>query len=77
DHPVGVLHAYTLAQELKKKHGEMILDPGCMTLRFYKMDAFAAALPTAGPFFHRPEGVGIGFETQFGALNWIPLNFKD
>lgn len=73
DHPVGVAHAVGVAMELKKLHGDMILDAGCMTHRLYQMDLFATELFTQGPYFAKGRGYGVGFDNILKALKWYPV----
>jgi O-succinylbenzoate synthase len=73
DHPVGVAHAIGVAMELKRLHGEMILDAGCMTHRLYQMDIFTTELFTQGPYFAKGRGYGVGFENALKVMPWHPL----
>lgn len=73
DHPVGVMHAICVALELKKKHDPHVLEAGCLTLRHYQMDSFAAAVPVQGPFFMKPMGFGIGFDDLLASQSWTAL----
>lgn len=73
DHPVGVAHAVSVAMELKKLHGDMILEAGCMTHRLYQMDLFVTELFTQGPYFAKGRGTGIGFDNILKALPWHPV----
>ncbi|UOE99909.1 o-succinylbenzoate synthase MenC [Bdellovibrio reynosensis] len=76
DHPVGVVHAAAIASELKKKHGDIILEAGCLTHRLYQMDSFAAELSTQGPFLLKPKGTGIGFDRLLESLPWHQLKMR-
>lgn len=73
DHPVGVVHALALAMELRKNHGDRILEAGCLTHRLYKMDVFAAELTNQGPYLIRNAGTGVGFDRLLEALPWQPI----
>ncbi len=73
DHPVGASHAAGLAMELKKEHGEMILEAGCLTHRLYHMDIFSAELTTQGPYLLRVKGTGVGFDKLLEGLEWQAL----
>lgn len=73
DHPVGVAHSVGVAMELKKLHGDMILEAGCMTHRLYQMDLFLTELFTQGPYFAKGRGYGIGFDNILKALPWHPV----
>jgi len=76
DHAVGMIHAVGVAMELKKQHGDMILDAGCMTHRLYQMDAFAAEISTQGPYVLKVKGTGIGFDSLWGGLPWHQLKVR-
>lgn len=76
DHPVGVAHALSVAMELKKDYGEMILDAGCMTHRLFQMDAFAAEISTQGPYFLKIPGTGVGFDKLLEATSWHQIKIK-
>lgn len=70
DHPVGIVHALALAMELKKLHGDRVLEAGCLTNRLYKMDIFSAELSTQGPYLLKNKGIGVGFDRLLEALPW-------
>lgn len=70
DHPVGMIHALGLAMELKKNHGDMMLDPGCLTHQLFKMDSFSAEINTQGPFVMKVPGTGVGFDKLLGNQPW-------
>lgn len=74
DHPVGIMHALGLGMELKKKHGNMILEAGCLTHHLYQSDSFAAELSTQGPCLRKVRGTGVGFDELLEALPWQILN---
>lgn len=76
DHAVGVAHAMTVAMELKKKYGDMILESGCLTHRNYKMDIFSAELDTKGPFLRRVRGTGVGFDELLEAMPWYHIKLR-
>jgi len=76
DHPVGVIHALAIASELKKAHPQRILDAGCMTLKLFQMDSYAAEVVTSGPFLKRPAGKGIGFDTLLSREPWAQVKLR-
>lgn len=76
DHPVGVAHAITVAMELKKAHGDLILQAGCLTHRLYQMDRFAAELDVKGPFIRRVPGTGVGFDQLLGEMSWYHIKLR-
>lgn len=76
DHPVGVVHAVSLAMELKKLHGDMILEAGCLTHRLYQMDSFAAQMTSQGPYLLKVKGTGVGFDKLLKELNWQPIKLQ-
>jgi L-alanine-DL-glutamate epimerase and related enzymes of enolase superfamily len=73
DHPVGMVHALAVANEFKKNYGDLLLNPGCMTYRLFKMDAFAAELQTQGPYIVKAPGYGVGFDKLLESQPWQPL----
>ncbi|KYG63276.1 hypothetical protein AZI85_04385 [Bdellovibrio bacteriovorus] len=73
DHAVGIAHAAAVAMELKKLHGEMILEAGCLTHRQFKMDTFSAELNTQGPYLLKVKGHGIGFDKLLEGVPWHQL----
>lgn len=76
DHAVGVVHAMTLAMELKKKYGDLILESGCLTHQLYETDMFFAELKTEGPFLGQVLGAGVGFDALWEALPWQQIKFR-
>jgi O-succinylbenzoate synthase len=76
DHPVGMVHALAVATDYKKTYGDMLLNPGCMTHRLYKMDAFAAELQTQGPYIVKAPGYGVGFDKLLESLTWHPVKIR-
>ncbi|WP_413289991.1 enolase C-terminal domain-like protein [Bdellovibrio sp. HCB337] len=76
DHPVGVIHALAIATELKKAHPQRILDTGCMTLRLFQMDLYAAEVISSGAFLKRPAGRGIGFDTLLAKEPWTQVKIR-
>lgn len=73
DHPVGVIHALGVAMDLKKQHGDMVLEAGCLTHRLFQMDSFSAEIGTQGPYILKTKGVGVGFDSLLEALPWRPV----
>lgn len=73
DHPVGAIHAYSLAQEMAKALPVQALDPGCLTLNVYKSDAFGAQVSLQGPYIQKVNGLGIGFDNLLQKQEWKPL----
>jgi O-succinylbenzoate synthase len=76
DHPVGVVHAIGVAMELKKLHGDMILESGCLTHRLYQMDSFAAQMTSQGPYLLKVKGAGVGFDKLLKGLTWQPIKLQ-
>jgi O-succinylbenzoate synthase len=74
DHPVGVMHAYVIAQELKKTHGEKILTAGCLTTQLYHQDLFSKDVKTEGPYLLPAKGFGIGFDQALAETTWQPIS---
>lgn len=75
-HPVGMIHALALAMELKKEHGAMMLEAGCLTHRLYHMDAFTAQIPFHGPFISKIPGLGIGFDSLLDGQTWYQIKLQ-
>lgn len=73
DHPVGMMHALGVAMSLKKDHPEMLNEAGCMTHLIFQQEAFAAEIPTMGPFITRNSGKGIGFDTLLESQKWYQV----
>lgn len=73
-HPVGVLHAHAVAQDLHLKHGARMRTAGCLTLGVYQRDPFAADIPVDGPFIGKPPGTGVGFDHLLESLLWTPIS---
>lgn len=76
DHPLGVAHALVIASELKKTHPQRLLDAGCMTLKLFQMDAYAAEMVTSGPFIKRAGGNGVGFDSLLAKEPWAQLKIR-
>lgn len=76
DHPVGVIHALAIASELKKAHPQRVLDAGCMTLRLFQMDTYAAEVVSSGAFLKRPNGRGIGFDALLAKEPWSQVKLR-
>lgn len=76
DHPVGVVHAVGVAMELKKLHGDMILEAGCLTHRLYQMDSFAAQMTSQGPYLLKVKGTGVGFDKLLKGITWQPVKLQ-
>ena len=76
DHAVGVAHATVLAMELKRDHGDMMLDAGCLTHRVYQMDSFFAELDTQGPYLKKVKGTGVGFDKLLQGLSWSHIKLR-
>ncbi|HWU42867.1 MAG TPA: hypothetical protein VN132_05485, partial [Bdellovibrio sp.] len=76
DHSVGIAHAMIVAMELKKEHGNMILESGCMTQRLYQKDAFTTEFETKGPFIQHVKGIGIGFDQLLEEMPWYHIKLR-
>jgi O-succinylbenzoate synthase len=76
DHPIGVMHALSVAGELKKAHPQRILDAGCLTTRLFQMDSYSAEVVPTGPYLKRAEGKGIGFDTLLSREPWSQLKIR-
>lgn len=73
DHAVGVVHALSIAEDLKKEYGDLILQSGCLTHRRFHKDEFTRQLSWEGPCVLPVPGVGVGFDTLLEGLPWQPL----
>ena len=74
DHPVGVMHALSVAMECKDNNPQMMLEAGCLTHRNYVADPFSVEINTQGPYLSGVKGTGIGFDRLLGALPWQKIN---
>ncbi len=73
DHPVGVMHALGVAMALKKNHGKMMLEPGCLTHLLYESDLFSKEIVFIGPSILKVPGTGVGFDALLEGLKWHPI----
>lgn len=73
DHPVGMMHALSVAMSMKKDRPEMFNDSGCMTHNLFQKDNFSAQIPTLGPFVTRNSGTGIGFDSLLESQKWYQV----
>lgn len=73
DHVVGVLHAASVAHELFKEYGELILESGCLTHHLFEESEFSEGVLSEGPYLYAGPGVGVGFNSQLEALSWQKL----
>lgn len=73
DHPVGVVHATRIANDLKLKYPEMVLESGCATTRLYKPSNFSMKMLWQGPFLMQVFGKGVGFDDLLTTIPWEPL----
>lgn len=73
DHPIGSIHALSIAQDLRQSLPRMMFDPGCLTLSHYRMEPYGAELEVRGPFLHKLAGFGVGFDRLLQAEIWKPL----
>lgn len=68
DHPVGVLHALSIAQELKTRFGDRMRAGGLATSSFFEPTEFS--LPMRGMVLKPERGEGIGYGDVLSRLNW-------
>lgn len=73
DHPVGIMHAASIAGEVKKQYPNMLLDCGCFTHVEYKTNEFSALMPKNGPMLSELPGTGIGFNDLLENVSWVEL----
>ncbi|MES3039418.1 MAG: hypothetical protein V4736_16030 [Bdellovibrionota bacterium] len=76
DHPVGALHAYSVAQDLAEKHPNIMNEPGCMTQDLYRMNPYAAMIETQGPYIVKCPTTGVGFDQLLAQETWNPVTFR-
>jgi O-succinylbenzoate synthase len=76
DHPVGVMHALSVACELKKIYPQRMLDPGCLTMRLFQMDSYSAEVVVTGPYLKRTQGRGIGFDQLLAKESWTQIKIR-
>ncbi len=70
DHPVGVMHALSVATELQNKYGDTMLQAGCLTHTLFQADSFSSEISMQGPCLLGPQGTGIGFDKILEATSW-------
>ena len=73
DHPVGVIHAMSIAEDLRKELGPMILDSGCLTHPLFAANAFSMRMTTEGPYLQAVPETGVGFDSVLEGLPWQKL----
>jgi O-succinylbenzoate synthase len=73
DHPVGTVHALSVAMDLKKQYGDMILDGGFLTQHLYKADLFSEQLTVRNSELIPAAGLGIGFDQLLETLPWLQI----
>lgn len=76
DHPVGVMHALAVANELKRVHPQRILDAGCLTTSLFQMEPYGAEAAPAGPYLKRATGLGIGFDQLLEKEPWAQVKLR-
>jgi O-succinylbenzoate synthase len=74
DHPVGVINAYSWAQELDRYLPEQSLEPGCMTFESYEKSAYNDMVTIHGPWLQEVEGYGVGFDDLLEKEPWIQIS---
>jgi hypothetical protein len=72
DHPVGVIHALSVANDLQRELSGQMLAPGCLTLSCYQPEEFSSSLEIDGPFIGS-QGYGVGFDSLLEKQSWQPL----
>ena len=72
-HPFGVLQCMQVAQDLHKKHPNLMLDPGCLTFDVFQPTEFHSHLNVQGPFIRKVAGWGVGFDLLLKGQKWLPL----
>ena len=73
DHPLGVVQAYSWAQELQQKFSKQSLSPGCLTLDVFEKTKYHSEILVTGPFIKSIPGSGSGFKKLLEGESWIPL----
>lgn len=73
DHALGVMHASSVASEMKKIYPNILLDCGCFTHLEYQEDSFSAQLPSSGPMTAEVPGFGVGFDELLETTEWISV----
>jgi O-succinylbenzoate synthase len=69
-HPLGVMQCAAVAQDLAKKHPNMMLDPGCLSFDVYEPNEFTSLLNVQGPYIKKVGGWGIGFDFLLRNEKW-------
>lgn len=73
DHPVGVLHAYSMAQELYFAYSSQLLELGCLSFHCYQPLNYLDSIQVQGPYIQKVEGCGIGLDAQLENEKWQKL----
>ncbi len=73
DHPLGVIQAYSWAQELQQKFSKQSLAPGCLTLEVFEDTQYHSEIFVEGPWIKSVEGFGSGFKKLLEGESWIPF----
>ncbi|MGE0634669.1 MAG: hypothetical protein AB7O96_19810 [Pseudobdellovibrionaceae bacterium] len=74
DHPVGQLHALSIAGDLRRQYPNLILDCGLMTQHLYLDTPFTPFFKIQGPYIMGVDGTGIGYDNLLASLPWLKLN---
>ncbi len=74
DHPLGMVQAYSWAQELSIKFPKQSRAPGCLTLDFYEKTPYHSEIVVQGPWLKSIQGPGLGFKKLLEGESWIPLS---
>lgn len=72
DHPVGQSFAYWYAQQALKGQPQT-LDFGLQTSHLFESNIFFQEIESHSCFFKPSEGSGVGFDSLFGNVTWMPL----
>ncbi len=73
DHPLGVVQAYSWAQQLQKEFPMQTRTPGCLTLDVFEKTPYHNEILVEGPWLKSVTGSGAGFKKLLEGESWIPL----
>ena len=73
DHPVGVVQAYSWAQQLFQRFPKQARAPGCLTLDIYDETSYNSEISVQGPWLKPVMGPGSGFKKLLEREPWIPF----
>ncbi len=74
DHPLGVVQAYSWAQELSLQFPKQCRAPGCLTLDVYESTPYHHEISVQGPWLKSIRTSPASFEKLLEGESWTPLS---